>query len=86
MVVADCTYNPDVVPDLVQTLKSVSEGNKAVMVLLVMKVRHESEMVFFALMEKGGFMVREKCKIPLSVLGGEDEEIEFFVFGLGGEK
>lgn len=52
------------------------------MVLLAMKVRHESEMVFFELMEEGGFVVREKCSLPLPVLGGEAEEIEVFVFGL----
>ncbi|KAA8576865.1 hypothetical protein EYC84_006909 [Monilinia fructicola] len=47
VVVADCTYNPDVVPDLVLTLKRVREGNKGVLVLLAMKVRHDSEMIFF---------------------------------------
>lgn len=84
VVVADCTYNPDVVPDLVQTLKRLAEGNKYVVVLLAMKVRHESEMVFFDLMKTSGFDMKEKCKIPLPVLGGEDEEIEIFLFGYGG--
>jgi len=83
VVVADCTYNPDVVPDLVQTLKHLEEGNKDTIILLAMKVRHESEMGFFDLMETSGFDVKEKCKIPLPVLGGEGEEIEIFVFGVG---
>lgn len=78
MVVADCTYNPDVVPDLVRTLKRLGD----VMVLLAMKVRHESEMVFFELMGKEGFVVREKCRLLLPVLG-EDEVVEVFVFGGG---
>lgn len=82
VVVADCTYNPDVVPDLVQTLKRIGEGNKDVVVLLAMKVRHDSEMIFFELMDEGGFVIKEKCALPLPVLGGEDEEIEIFVFGL----
>ena len=81
--VADCTYNPDVVPDLVQTLKRLGEGNGEMVVLLAMKVRHDSEMVFFELMGEGGFVVAEKCALPLPVLGGEDEEIEVFVFGVG---
>jgi len=81
VVVADCTYNPDVVPDLVQTLKKIGEGNEDVVVLLAMKVRHDSEMVFFKLMNEAGFVVKEKCALPLPVLGGEDEEIEIFVFG-----
>lgn len=80
VVVADCTYNPDVVPDLVNTLRSLVEINREATVLLAMKVRHESEMVFFDLMQEKGFKVDEKCKWPLPVLGGEEEEIEIFVF------
>ncbi len=78
---ADCTYNPDVVPDLVKTLKEVAVGNREVRVLVAMKVRHESEMVFFELMRERGFVVSENCVLPLPSLGGEDEEIEVFVFG-----
>ncbi|RDL41884.1 uncharacterized protein BP5553_01863 [Venustampulla echinocandica] len=84
VVVADCTYNPDVVPDLVNTLRRIAEGNRDLLVLLAMKVRHESEMVFFDLMEKGGFAVREKCILPLPVSGAEvGEEIEIYVFETG---
>ncbi|KAH6707766.1 putative methyltransferase-domain-containing protein [Leptodontidium sp. MPI-SDFR-AT-0119] len=82
ILVADCTYNPDVVPDLVKTLGRLAEGNKDLMVLLAMKVRHESEAVFFTLMNEGGWAIRESIKLPLPVLGGEDEEIEIFVFGI----
>jgi len=70
-----------VVPDLVKTLGEVARGNGKVYVLLAMKVRHESEMVFFDLMKEKGFEVREKCALPMPVLGGEGEEIEVFVFG-----
>jgi hypothetical protein len=42
-------------------------------------------MVFFGLMEEAGFVVKEKGAVPLPVLCGEDEEIEIFVFGLGGK-
>jgi len=84
VVVADCTYNPDVVPDLVKTLREVAEGNREAVVLLAMKVRHESEMVFFELMEEKGFVVREKCVLALPVLGREGEVIEVFVFGYRG--
>lgn len=77
---ADCTYNPDVVPDLVKTLKSLAQGNDDVLVALAMKVRHESEMVFFELMREARFVVKEKGKLGLPVLGGEAEEIEVFLF------
>lgn len=76
--VADCTYNPDVVPDLASTLKAVV-GNET-LVLLAMKVRHDSELIFLDLMAESGFVVDEKFALPLAVLGGEDEEIEIFVF------
>ncbi|EHL02470.1 putative UPF0665 family protein C23C4.06c [Glarea lozoyensis 74030] len=70
--ISDCTYNPDVVPDLVKTLGELARG-KEVYVVLAMKVRHESELVFFELMDKKGFEVREKMKIELPVLGGEGD-------------
>jgi hypothetical protein len=83
--VADCTYNPDVVPDLVTTLARLADANREVKVVVAMKVRHESELVFFDLMKESGFVVNEKGILPLPVLGGEDQEIEVFVFGFGSE-
>ncbi|CZR61207.1 uncharacterized protein PAC_11103 [Phialocephala subalpina] len=84
VLVADCTYNPDVVPDLVKTLGRVRGGSRGVVVLLAMKVRHESEMVFFDLMGESSFEVIEKCKIPLPMVDDEEgQEIEIFVFGSG---
>lgn len=82
VLVADCTYNPDVVPDLVRTLRAVVERNREGLVALAMKVRHESEMVFFRLMEESRFVVRERCKLALPVLGDEGQEVDIYVFGL----
>jgi hypothetical protein len=86
VLVADCTYNSDVVPDLVKTLKTLAEGNgeTGLKVVLAMKVRHDSELVFFDLMENAGFAVEEKMYVPLPVLEGEDQEIEIFEFGYRG--
>lgn len=85
VIVADCTYNPDVVPDLVRTLGRIAGGNRAADVCVAMKVRHESEVVFFSLMGEEGFVVKERAVIPLPVRGGEGGEIEVFVFGwIGG--
>jgi predicted nicotinamide N-methyase len=83
--VADCTYNPDVVPDLVTTLARLADANREAKVVVAMKVRHESELVFFDLMRESGFVVNEKGILPLPVLGNEDQEIEVFVFGFGSE-
>lgn len=68
------------VPDLVKTLKAVTEENKEALVCVAMKVRHDGEMVFFDLMGVAGLEVVETCKIPVGVLGGEAEDIEIFVF------
>lgn len=83
ILVADCTYNSDVVPDLVKTLQAIAKSSKDVLVCLAMKVRHESEMVFFDLMHESGWDMREKMKVELPVLGDEGQEIEIFVFGVG---
>ena len=81
ILVADCTYNPDVVPDLVKTLKRITSGNsKNALICLAMKVRHDSEMVFFQLMRDSGFAILEEGKVGLPVLEEERQEIEIFIF------
>ncbi|KAK2626081.1 hypothetical protein QTJ16_004343 [Diplocarpon rosae] len=83
ILIADCTYNPDVVPSLIATLGQLYHGNPRLTVLLAMKVRHESEAVFFELMTEQHWVVKESCRVDLPVLGAESEEIEIFVFGRG---
>jgi predicted nicotinamide N-methyase len=80
VVVADCTYNPDVVPHLVKTLAEIQQYNKQVMILLALKVRHDSEIVFFDLMAEKHFVITDKLVLPLPLLGEEDEEIEIYLF------
>jgi len=87
VLVADCTYNPDVVPDLVKTLTRLAKRKKGrgreTLVAVALKWRHDSEAVFFELMRKAEWEIREEVKIPLPVLGGERQEIEIWVFGRG---
>ena len=71
-------------PDLVSTLRGIAYENGDMMVLVAMKVRHESEAVFFELMTEAGFGVVEKGEISLPVLGCEGEKIEIYGFMLGG--
>lgn len=80
VLVADCTYNPDVVPDLVKTLANIVRYNRGALILLAMKVRHESEMIFFGLMRKRHMIILEMLTLPLPLLGQEAEEIEVFLF------
>lgn len=87
VLVADCTYNPSCVPELVSTLQSVARGggqkaDDATVVLLAMKVRHDSEVVCFELLAEAGFVIREKAVLPLPVLAVEAEEIEIYVLTL----
>lgn len=81
ILVADCTYNPDQVPWLVKTLRSFVKGScQEALVCIAMKVRHESEKIFFDLMQDNHFVVLEKGSIRLPVLGDEDQAIEIYIF------
>lgn len=80
ILVADCTYNSDVVPDLVRTLANLVKYNQDILILVAMKIRHDSEMVFFDLMTKKNIIGLDKCILPLPLLGQNDEEIELHIF------
>jgi len=86
VLVADCTYNPDVVPHLVSTLSSIvhskseSDSGRRTLVLLAMKVRHDTERIFFDLMEASHMRVVDSLVLPLPHLGEEEQEIEIYLF------
>lgn len=80
ILVADCTYNSDVVPDLVQTLADLVKYNQEVLILVAMKIRHYSEMVFFELMKKKNIVILNKLVLPLPLLGQDAEAIELHFF------
>jgi len=80
ILVADCTYNSDVVPDLVKTLAELVKYNQGVLILVAMKIRHYSEMVFFELMKEKNMIVLDKLVFPLPLLGQDAEEIELHFF------
>jgi predicted nicotinamide N-methyase len=87
VLVADCTYNPSTTPHLVSTLRGIAEGSgqtsAATVVLLAMKVRHDSEMVCFDMLAEAGFVVRDKMALKVPTLPTEaDEEIEVFLLTL----
>ena len=80
ILVADCTYNPDVVPDLVKTLTGLVKYNQDVLILVAMKIRHDSEMVFFELMGKKSMIDLDGLVLSLPLLGQDAEEIEIHFF------
>jgi predicted nicotinamide N-methyase len=80
VLVADCTYNSDVVPDLVETLADLVKYNQDVVILVAMKIRHDSEMAFFELMRKTNIVSLDELVLPLPLLGQDAEEIELHFF------
>ncbi|KAF1942708.1 hypothetical protein EJ02DRAFT_401910 [Clathrospora elynae] len=65
IVAADCTYNPDSSPALVNTLTRLARMSPKVIVAIAMKMRHSSEEVFFHLMSTAGFRETTKLEYPL---------------------
>lgn len=60
IVVSDCTYNADSMPALVRTLRALSDCSPGCPAMIALKRRHESEEVFFGLMEEAGFKKEEQ--------------------------
>ena len=65
VIVSDCTYNPDSIPGLVTTLRSVAEISPDVLTVVSMKRRHDSEAIFFDLMAAADFVESGYTAIPL---------------------
>ena len=85
IIVSDCTYNPDSVPALVQTLKALIDISSNAFVVVSMKTRHDSEAVFFDLMTCASLKCLERTVIQLPDQSrsdaGQDLEIaEIYVY------
>lgn len=74
VLVADCTYNSTSIPALVRTLQHVVWRSGSAVVVVGMKVRHASELVFFDLMEAAEFTQTGHVAIPLP--DGEDLDVD----------
>ena len=88
VVVSDCTYNPDSIPALVKTLSAVAENSFDTLIVVSLKVRHDSEAIFFDLMAGSDFVEVEHTAIPLpdqyrSETGQELEAVEVYVYRRG---
>ncbi|MCJ1281992.1 hypothetical protein MMC26_001315 [Xylographa opegraphella] len=89
VLVSDCTYNADSLPALVRTLEAVV-GQMGTLVLVAMKVRHESEQVFFELMAGEEFVQMEHWSVQLpdksrAVEGRSVDVVEIYAFSQGRE-
>ena len=65
VILSDCTYNSDSMPGLVKTLSSVVRTSPDALIAVSLKVRHESEAIFYDLMADAGFIEAEHTAIPL---------------------
>ena len=80
ILIADCTYNIDSGPSLVRTLRSLVLKTSKSIILLAMKVRHESELGFFDLMQEANFVNKPHLKLAIPGSNGESDEILVYVF------
>ena len=80
LIVSDCTYNSDSIPALVGTLTALIAASPAALIVISMKVRHDSEAVFFDMMAEAELIeidsitielpdrIREETEQPLEVV------------------
>ena len=85
VIVSDCTYNCDSVPALVKTLAAVVHRSPEALIVVSMKVRHSSEMIFFERMFNVGLIQIEHATVELPdslqvMDGGAPRNIDIYVF------
>ncbi|KAJ5543228.1 hypothetical protein N7535_005657 [Penicillium sp. DV-2018c] len=79
ILVSDCTYNSDSLPALVSALDRLIRTSPEAIILVALKRRHDSETVFFELMESAGFAA-EKDSLLIPSQHDEEDEIEFYCY------
>ncbi|KAI4280458.1 MAG: hypothetical protein L6R38_004433 [Xanthoria sp. 2 TBL-2021] len=92
IIVSECIYNPDSIPDLVRTMSSLvrrsngmKDGSPQPQIIVSTKVRHSSEAAFFDLMKESGFDQNQHVSIPIhdqyrESVGQDLEVVHIFVF------
>ena len=65
VLVSDCTYNSDSIPALVNVLVALVKKSPTALVVVSMKIRHESEGIFFDLILNAGFTEMDRTAILL---------------------
>lgn len=65
IIAAECIYNTDSIPPLVNTICALLARSPKAIVLVSTKVRHESEAMFHDLAQKSGLVEASKATLPL---------------------
>ncbi|KAJ5090695.1 hypothetical protein N7532_009379 [Penicillium argentinense] len=79
ILVSDCTYNSDSQPALVSCMQALVRSSPEALVLVALKRRHESEAVFFDLMQSAGFEGMH-AKVALPAQNAQTDEIEMYCY------
>ena len=88
VMLADCTYNVDMAPALVETLSAIHASNVAhsgdetfaTRVFLATKPRHSSEEKVFELLADAGWTTLESVVLPLPMLGLDPQTVQMYLF------
>lgn len=88
--VSDCTYNSDSIPALVNTLTALIKRSPAALIVVSMKVRHESEAIFFDLIADAGLIEIDHVKIALpdrqrQAVGQSMEAVDIYIYVIHAE-
>lgn len=82
ILVSDCTYNADSLPALVSVLDRLVQSSPSALILVALKRRHESEAIFFGLMQSAGLCTQHQVH-TLSLPSQHDQldRIELHCYG-----
>lgn len=83
ILISDCTYNADSLPALVSVLGQLTQRSQKALVLVALKRRHESEAIFFDLMQSAGLCSECQACTSLSLPSqhGQSDRVELYCYG-----
>ncbi|OJJ44635.1 hypothetical protein ASPZODRAFT_153542 [Penicilliopsis zonata CBS 506.65] len=81
ILVSDCTYNADSLPSLVSVLKHLTALSPRALILVALKRRHDSEAIFFDLMQSADLQALQQDSVLLPAAHGQADRIELHAYG-----
>ncbi|KAE8383011.1 putative methyltransferase-domain-containing protein [Aspergillus bertholletiae] len=81
VLVSDCTYNADSLPALVSVLGRLVQSSPDAIILVALKRRHDSETVFFDLMQSSGLSNLHHDSMQLPSQHDQFDQIELYCYG-----
>ncbi|KAE8394636.1 putative methyltransferase-domain-containing protein [Aspergillus alliaceus] len=81
ILVSDCTYNADSLPALVSVLDCLVQTSSNAIILVALKRRHDSETIFFDLVQSSGLSNLHHDSMQLPSQHDEFDQIELYCYG-----